>query len=314
MTNIIVTIAICTWNRAESLRTTLASLRDMKDTGGVEWEVLIINNNCTDNTEGVVADFVDVLPIRSLTETNQGLSPARNCAVSAARGSYIVFTDDDTIVDAQWLAAYIDAFRAWPNAAVFGGPIIPKFVGQPPAWLLQALRDCDIDGVYALRDLGTEPIALDVESDKIPYGANYAVRMREQSQFPYNPHLGPRKSDNIRGEDVDSLGRILGSGAEGRWVPKAIVHHVIPKDRQTTAYLREWFVGQGRTEVRRSPARYEALLMGAPRWLWRAAITSEISFRLKQMYCPPRIWCRQLATASNYWGQIWEYRTSLHVH
>ena len=39
------TVAICTWNRAHSLRTTLASLRGMEDAGNIEWEVLIINNN-----------------------------------------------------------------------------------------------------------------------------------------------------------------------------------------------------------------------------------------------------------------------------
>ena len=274
----------------------------------MEWEVLVVNNNCTDNTEGVVADFADVLPIRSLTERKQGLSPSRSCAAAAAHGTYILFTDDDVIVDKQWLVSYLDAFKAWPNAVVFGGPIVPKFVGQPPDWLKQALRDCDIDGVYALRNLGAEPIALDIGTDRIPYGANYAVRVLEQCQFPYDPQLGPHKSDNIRGEEVDCLARILSSGAEGRWVPNAIVHHVIPKDRQTIAYLRKWFIGHGRTEVRRSPARQGALFMGAPRWLWRAAIASEVSFRLKKMYSPPGIWCRELATASNHWGQILEYR------
>ena len=308
MANVFVTIAICTWNRAESLRTTLASLWNMEDTNNIEWEVLVITNNCTDNTEEVVAEFADVLPIRSFAEREQGLSPARNRAIAVARGTHILFTDDDVIVGKRWLKSYADAFKAWPEAAVFGGPILSQFVGRPPNWLERALKESGIGCVYALRNLGTEPIVLELRADRVPWGANYAVRLQEQRQFPYDPRLGPHKNDNIRGEEVDVIARLLGSGAEGRWVPNAIIHHIIPKDRQTTAYVRDWFAGYGRTQVRRSPARDYVSFMGAPRWLWRAAIVSEVCFRVKRVFCPPGIWCRELARASNRWGQISEYR------
>jgi glucosyl-dolichyl phosphate glucuronosyltransferase len=310
MTKIFITIAICTWNRAQSLRTTLSSLRDMEAAGNIDWEVLVINNNCTDDTEAVISEFSDALPLRQVAEREQGLSSARNCAVAAARGTHILWTDDDAAVDRHWLKTYANAFALWKDAAVFGGPILAKFVGRPPSWLEQALNESGIEGVYALRNFAIIPGTLDIKTDRIPFGANYAIRLKEQRQFRYDPRLGLRKNDNIRGEEVDLIARVLASGAEGRWIPDAIVFHRIAKDRQTTAYIREWFVGYGRTKVRRSPAYLGPSFMGAPRWLWRAAISSEVSFRAKRIFCPPGAWCRELANASSHWGQIVEYRNS----
>jgi glucosyl-dolichyl phosphate glucuronosyltransferase len=68
----------------------------------------------------------DYLPI----EIWPPFSRARNRAVYAARGDYLVWTDDDVVVDPNWLAAYVAAFRRRPEAAVFGGPVFPRY--EPP--------------------------------------------------------------------------------------------------------------------------------------------------------------------------------------
>src|SRR5437763_8482181 len=99
----LVTIAICTYNRAESLRRTLASLADMRAPDGISWELIIINNNATDDTDTVIDSFVDRLPIRREFEIRQGQSHARNRAIDVANGDYVIWTDDDVIVDVGWL-------------------------------------------------------------------------------------------------------------------------------------------------------------------------------------------------------------------
>src|SRR5689334_771393 len=131
----LITVAICTMNRAESLRRTLVSLAAVRVPEGVDWEVLVVNNNCTDHTEAVIQSFASKLPIRREFETQRGLSRARNRAVDTARGDYIVWTDDDVVIHNGWLAAYAEAFCRWPEAAVFGGPIVPKYAAPLPAWL-----------------------------------------------------------------------------------------------------------------------------------------------------------------------------------
>src|SRR5437773_636743 len=97
-TRMFLTIAICTFNRAESLRRTLRSLAALRVPDYVDWEIVVVNNNCTDHTEDVIAAFSDRLPIRRELELQSGLSWARNRAVHTAQGNYIVWIDDDVVV------------------------------------------------------------------------------------------------------------------------------------------------------------------------------------------------------------------------
>ncbi len=133
-----ITIAICTWNRAYLLSNTFAQMHKMLIPHGLKWELLVVNNNCTDHTDEVIASFSAKLPIRRIFEPTPGLSNARNAAVRAATGDYIIWTDDDVLVNEFWLSAYAEAFQRWPDAAVFGGPVTPWFADTPPKWITEA--------------------------------------------------------------------------------------------------------------------------------------------------------------------------------
>ncbi len=101
-----ISVVICTWNRADELRTTLDSLTQLVIPPGCTWELIVVNNGCTDETNAVIAEFEARLPIRSLFEGELGLSRARNRRAAAAQGDLILFTDDDVTVEAGWLEAY----------------------------------------------------------------------------------------------------------------------------------------------------------------------------------------------------------------
>ena len=81
-----VTVAICTWNRARLLDQTLTGLHALRIPEGITWELLVVNNRSTDDTDAVISRHADTLRLRRLCEPKQGLSNARNCAVRAARG------------------------------------------------------------------------------------------------------------------------------------------------------------------------------------------------------------------------------------
>ncbi|MGH9885968.1 MAG: glycosyltransferase family 2 protein, partial [bacterium] len=130
----LLSVAICTRDRAASLRRTLASLAECARASD-PWEVLVVDNGSRDDTPAAAAAFEGTLPVRVIHEAAPGLSNARNAAVREARGAYIVWTDDDCLPARDWLSAYAAAFRAEPDAAVFGGPIVPRFEGEPPGWL-----------------------------------------------------------------------------------------------------------------------------------------------------------------------------------
>lgn len=87
-----ITVAVCTWNRARLRDQTLAAMRQLQVPAGVEWELLVVNNNCTDATDDVIERHSTHLPIRRLFEVKQGHSHARNRAVAEATGELIVWT------------------------------------------------------------------------------------------------------------------------------------------------------------------------------------------------------------------------------
>ncbi len=242
-------VAICTWNRSDLLRTTLQSLTRMIDAG--PWELILVDNNSTDDTQAVIDSFRDALPLQAVVEPEQGHSPGRNRAAAESGGEFIVWTDDDVEVSPGWLSGYRAAIGDHPEASFFGGPIEPRYLAEKPRWLSENSDICD--GVYARRQLGPDPILLN--ADCLPYGANFAVRRTVQRQFPFHRRFG-RVAAGVRGYDeIDVLTRMLQAGHCGFWVPGAALHHLIPASRMTRRYVRDYFFGQGQTWIDRGICR-----------------------------------------------------------
>jgi glucosyl-dolichyl phosphate glucuronosyltransferase len=297
---VIVTVAICTRNRARALERTLRSLATAASPPPLSWEVLVIDNGSEDDTANVVASLSNALPVRVVAESRTGLSHARNAAIAAARGDYIVWIDDDVLVDAEWLRAYLEAFRAWPDVAFFGGPIVPTFEGTPPRWLRAALPN--VDNAYAARDLGNTPVAL--TRDTLPFGANFAVRTDEQRRHPFDPELGRRGTALSAGEEWAVLEAMIAGGASGRWVPDARVQHVISAERQSVRYLRRYYMENGMSLALTRNAPGERTLFGRPRWAWREAVLQELAYRARRAYASADVWSVHLRRASVAWGLL----------
>src|ERR1044072_6056487 len=96
-------VIIATYNRAEELVKTLESLKQLESTG--PWEVIIVDNNSTDNTREVVLERVESFPVplQYIMEKEQGRSAALNAGIRAAKGEILAITDDDVRVDEHWL-------------------------------------------------------------------------------------------------------------------------------------------------------------------------------------------------------------------
>jgi glycosyltransferase involved in cell wall biosynthesis len=298
-----ISIGICTWNRCELLRAGLEAMTRLAIPAGVDWEVLVVNNNCTDATDDVVKSFEMRLPIRGLFEARPGKSNALNAAIREARGECILWTDDDTRVDEGWVAAYCRAFERWPAAAVFGGAIDPWFEDRPPAWLSRVMDR--IGNAYAVRDFGTEPVGL--ADDVVPFGANMAVRRDVQVRYTYNAALGPRPGIPLRGEETAIVRQMLKDGLEGWWIPDARVRHFIPKSRQRVKFVREFFFGQGLYYGTELPVGKYPEVFGRPRYLWRQALESEARYRGGRLFRSPEVWIQHLAEAAQAWGQMANY-------
>ena len=253
------------------------------------WEVVVVNNGCTDHTDEIITSFVGRLPIRRELEPQRGLSRARNRAIDAANGEYIVWTDDDVIIDPGWLNAYVEAFRRWPEAAVFGGAIIPKYEAPVVEWV----RQCEplLGHTYGIRDLGDAPLRFSSKEGPDPYGANFAVRASEQRRFRYDTDLGLAPGRQRLGEESKVIGSILASGAIGYWLPDARIEHFVRHEQQSTAHIVRYFAAYGETlafarRSRETGPRY----FGVPRWLWRRVAESWVRYRWHRLVSPAPVW------------------------
>ena len=300
MSSLHVTVAICTWNRCSALEQTLHGLSRLAAPADATWELLIVNNNCSDRTDQVIRAFEGRLPVRQVLEPRSGLSHARNRAVAEARGAYILWTDDDVTVCRDWLVEYIRAFRRWPDGSIFGGPIEPCFDGTPPDWLVEIYPA--IAGVYAARDFGPEPMPL--SRDVIPWGANYVIRADAQAKHLYDPDLGYRPGRLVGWEETEVILALLAGGAKGWWVPGAALRHHVPKQRQTTKYLRTHFYNRGIYYGSRWNEIDKRLFFGRPRWLWKRVVESELKYRLHKVWSKPEVWVQHLITSSESWGLL----------
>jgi hypothetical protein len=226
-----------------------------------------------------------------------------------AKGEYIVWTDDDVVVAPGWLKAYVAAFRRWPDAIVFGGPITPRY--EPPVvkWVVES--ESELGGPFAIRNFGNEVQPLSLAEGRVPYGANFAVRAAEQRACRYDPDLGLAPNRRRYCDDRDALERLLAAGAPGYLIPQAKVEHCIGQERQTVRYIAAFCEGLGETCAFRDAAVTitASFWFGIPRRIWPRLVVWWVLYRLCRMVSPAPVWVRYLKAYSynkgafRYWLQ-----------
>jgi glycosyltransferase involved in cell wall biosynthesis len=300
-----VTIAICTRNRADSLHRTLDSITLLQIPKQTSWELIVVDNGSTDTTSDVIAHFAERLPMRHLFEPRRGASNARNTAVAASSGEYMLWTDDDVIVDREWLSAYMEAFQQRPEAAFFGGKILPQLEDPVPTWVTECWSI--IANVFSRRDFGDLQVPLTLDPRRLPFGANWAVRRVELQAHPYDPNLGVGSQVGT-GEETEVIESMLREGKQGYWVPGAKVVHWISSQRQTLPYVIEHFKTYGRSLAYRDHVCGVPQFLGAPRWLWRRMVLRGCVYRYHRFTSSSPIWMEHLFGYATDKGALEYYR------
>jgi glycosyltransferase involved in cell wall biosynthesis len=241
-------VLICTYNRARLLQETLESLA--ATTARVPWEVVVVDNNSTDQTRQVVESMAGGFPVPLVYafEGRQGKSHALNTGMDICRGAVIAFTDDDVRVAPGWVDAACDALTADSRAEYAGGPVRPIWGAKPPRWLDRTRGD--LWGTLAILDYGAEPFVFE-ERNKVPLGANMAVKRRLIERIGgFNPELGRKGGSLLGQEQAEFFSRSRAAGIVGCYTPAMEIEHHVPAERLSKDYFRRWWFWKGVSRAR----------------------------------------------------------------
>lgn len=262
-----ITVILCTYNRCELLSTALDSVAVSILPDSVKWEVLVVDNNSSDQTREVVESYRRQYPGRFqyLLESQQGKSHALNAGIAKAKGDVLAFIDDDVTVEPMWLQNLTAPLQngEWSGS---GGRIFPKWTCAPPNWL-QA-EGWTVTGPLAPFDRGSVRFAL-AES---PVGTNMAFQKSAFKKYGgFRTDLGPCPGSEIRSEDSEFCRRLLTAGERICYEPSAVVYHSVAKERLSKRYFLDWWFDKGRSEIREFgvPQDTNWLINGIPLYLFR---------------------------------------------
>jgi glycosyltransferase involved in cell wall biosynthesis len=258
-----VSVNVCTYNRHQLLREALESIVGNEIGAGVQYEVIVVDNNSTDQTPQVVQSFIERghSNVRYVFEGRQGLSYARNAGIATARSNILAFTDDDVRVSANWVTTIKRSLDSHPEVDCIGGKVLPSWSSPPPSWLTS-----DHWAPVGIADYGDQPFYVNAGNRLCLITANMAFRKQALERIgKFQPQL-QRVQDSLGSmEDHELLIRLWNANGQGLYVPQLVVTSQVVSERLTKSYHRRWHLGHGRFY---SMARVEEMERSRRGWLF----------------------------------------------
>ncbi|MER3428824.1 MAG: hypothetical protein C4334_12155 [Pyrinomonas sp.] len=263
------TLLVCTYNRSQDLHEMLQTAVAQETAGSFAYEIIVVDNNSTDDTRRVVESFgASHENVRYLFEERQGKSYALNRGLEAVRGEIYTIADDDFILPNDWLRKIFEAFRAHPEVSFVSGKVLPLWEATPPAWLTPRHWSA-----IAMADYGDEPFYVD-ENRQICLLACSFRTADVRAVGGYRVGLSVSKGRIGGTEDLEILQRLWRSGRKGIYLPHIYFYHKVGAGRLTKRYHRRWHTGHGMSYAIMRDGDFEkssARLFDVPAHLYRQA-------------------------------------------
>ena len=227
---ITISAVICTYKRADYLRTALRSLCD-QTLPPDQYEVIVVDNAGEAEIEQIVNDFkAENVQLRYVIESRVGLSHARNTGFAEARGKYIAYLDDDARAESQWLAALVEAFEK-TDAAAIGGRVWLDWDGQKPSWVIDETLS-----LFTFLDFGDDGHVIGDNGYLV--GANIAFQCDALTAVGgFDANLGRQGSSLLSGEETKILREMRDRGFTRYYEPAAVVWHSVHPSRKRPSWL-----------------------------------------------------------------------------
>ncbi|MDJ0947518.1 MAG: glycosyltransferase [Alphaproteobacteria bacterium] len=230
-----ISIVIGTANRAKAIDCCLEHIARLVVPPDCALECIVVDNNSRDETEQVIKRRLLSLPFagRYVFEPVQGVSRARNTGVAQAAGDIVAFTDDDCIVDPNWLVAIKELYDRDPELQFAGGRV-ELFDPLDMAETIKTSKENDVlDSISKLRGF--------------LHGCNLTARKSALERLGgFDERFGAGVALRSA-EDIDLVYRGYRAGMKIAYCPDFLVYHDHGRssERAIQRLLRDYKIGQG---------------------------------------------------------------------
>lgn len=220
-----------------------------QDASAGDYEIVVVNNNSTDETRAVCEAFGLSYPevaFRMAEETSQGLSFARNCAIDVANSGILLFIDDDVLLPHSYIRLVLGYLDEQPETVCAGGRILVSFDDEKnrerPDWIPSELMP-----MFGLHDLGDEKKRY--PAGNFPRGGNMLIFKSVFDTYgSFDTRLGRAGRKLLGSEEKAFFDRIRKKGVDLHYWPEMELTHRIGSARLTDDYLKEQSMGIGESE------------------------------------------------------------------
>ncbi len=263
---LLISAAVCTFNRYETLGDTIGSLLAQSLSTGA-YQILVVDNSPdADRAREFAKSYGEHGNVRFVHLNESGLSNARNVAIREAPSAYVAFIDDDAVAAPDWLAKIVELFeRESGDVAGVGGPADPLWETSRPPWLHDHLL-----GYVGVLNWGTELIEADEQHWLI--GTNVAYRRNLVERVGgFRTDLGRRGSLLLSNEETELGNRLRQAGYRLLYSPDIRVKHRVPKQRLTREWIRRRVFWQAVSDMIAAENDPIASEPSAARWPWETS-------------------------------------------
>lgn len=239
MTQPLVSLIVCTYNRAEMLRAALESLGRQRFATPIPCELIVVDNGSSDQTSTVVREFAPPgwMTLRGVLEPRPGIAVARNRGLAESRGDWLAFFDDDQLAAPDWLERLLRFAQTHHLDCVAG---VVKLRIEPSGC---ADLPRELAGTLGATPHVKRPVPM---NGRVLPGAGNALFHRR-----IHEHIGGfDESLTEGGEDNDFFRRARQSGFKVWRIPEACVWHriaaarLVPEAVRGTALRMGWYLGR----------------------------------------------------------------------
>jgi len=240
----LISVIIATYNRAPDLEKVIKGLLAQELPGSFDYEMIIIDNGSTDNTENTVKDLMEHAKgrLNYFRQSTPGKSNALNMGIAHAKGEIIAFTDDDVTVEKNWLSSIAASFDLYRCDGI-GGRVLPVYPENTPSWVSQ--NPVQMAGVVVIYDQGDTAYPANTSMERF-IGSNWAFKSSVFKECGlFRTDLGPG-TPMIVGEDEEFYYRLLKMNKDLYYCPQVIIRHPVDIGRLSWGRMANWHMALGR--------------------------------------------------------------------